>query len=279
MSTSESQAILGALAVAQAAQTDLAELLAFYHDLFVVQFAARSRMPALSTPDSRTVQQRAEAGQPQLGFEELGLDPASLGVLVNEVLGVLAHHDPGWTSPLYTGPGSDLIQRARRVFETWHTLTAPGDQGQDGIPHDVGSDPIVDQAIAFALVPYLQRAAEALRPALDQVQWRRPVCPVCGGEPNLALLEAERGARQLVCSRCDIVWGYTRVGCPFCQSQERQTYFLGQDELYRLYVCPTCKRYLKTVDLREAGRAVVPAVERLLTVQMDLVARQEGYVG
>lgn len=105
----------------------------------------------------------------------------------------------------------------------------------------------------------------------------RPICPICGGEPNLALLEAERGARRLVCARCDSVWAYTRVGCPFCQSQERQTYFLGQGGLYRLYACPTCKRYLKTVGLRETGRHVEPAVERLLSVQMDLAARQEGY--
>jgi hypothetical protein len=32
------------------------------------------------------------------------------------------------------------------------------------------------------------------------------------------------------------------------------------------------------VDLRGLGRTVLPAVERLLTVGMDLAARQQGYV-
>jgi len=43
-----------------------------------------------------------------------------------------------------------------------------------------------------------------------------------------------------------------------------------------LYTCPDCKRYLKTVDLRELHREVVPVVERLVTVGMDLAAQQEG---
>jgi uncharacterized protein YbaR (Trm112 family) len=279
MSSSESQAILGALVAAQAERPELVELLALYHDLYAVQFAARAQMPARNIPDSPLVRQRAESGLPQLAFEELGLEANSFAVLVAGVLEVLIYHNVGHGPPATAGPGSELVRRAHHLFEKWPTLTAPDHQEVDGIAGDLASDPLLDQAIALALVPYLQRAAEAVLPALEGVSWGRPACPVCGGQPNLALLEAERGARRLVCSRCDSIWDYTRVGCPFCRSQEKQTYFLGRDALYRLYVCPTCRRYLKTVDLREAGRSVVPAIERLLSVQMDLAARREGYIG
>jgi FdhE protein len=279
MSNSDSQAILGALAAAQAERPDLAEFLALYHDLVAVQIAATSQMPLRPAPDSHQVRQRAEAGLPQLSFDELELEATSFGALVASVLGVLAHHNVGCEPPPATGPGSELIRRAQHLFEKWPMLTAPDDQELDGVTGDLHSDPLKDQAIALALVPYLQHATEGVLPMLEQVQWGRPICPVCGGQPNLALLESERGARKLVCSRCDCVWDYARVGCPYCRSQEKQTYFLGQDALYRLYVCPACKRYLKTVDLREAGRHVIPAVERLLSVHMDLVARREGYKG
>jgi formate dehydrogenase maturation protein FdhE len=47
--------------------------------------------------------------------------------------------------------------------------------------------------------------------------------------------------------------------------------------MHRLYVCPACREYLKTVDLRKARRVVQPMVERLLTVGMDLAARDEGF--
>jgi FdhE protein len=93
------------------------------------------------------------------------------------------------------------------------------------------------------------------------------------------LLEKESGARKLVCSRCASLWPYRRLGCPFCESQAKQTYYPSKDGVYRLYVCPDCNRYLKTIDLREVYRKVYPMVERLLTVGMDLAAQQEGYGG
>jgi FdhE protein len=81
----------------------------------------------------------------------------------------------------------------------------------------------------------------------------------------------------LMCSRCNSLWSYQRVGCPFCHSKEKQSYYLSEDQVYRLYVCPACRRYLKTMDRREVAREVQPVVERLLTVGMDLTAQQEGF--
>ncbi len=170
------------------------------------------------------------------------------------------------------------LAQAREVFEQWETLTAPA-----GVPGDA-AEATADlsasrevQAVAFSLAAYLQRGAEAVLPELDLEKWLWARCPVCGGQPNLALLDQERGGRRLICARCDGAWAYVRVGCPFCQSKEEQTYFPAGEGLYRLYVCPSCKRYLKTVDLRAARRPVYAAVERLLMVGMDLAAQQVGY--
>jgi len=55
-------------------------------------------------------------------------------------------------------------------------------------------------------------------------------------------------------------------------------YYPSEDEVYRLYVCEACRRYLKTVDLRKTGgRTVLPRVERVITVAMDVAARRAGY--
>ena len=35
---------------------------------------------------------------------------------------------------------------------------------------------------------------------VDQEKWRRRYCPVCGGNPDIAYLDTERGSRWLVCS-------------------------------------------------------------------------------
>jgi formate dehydrogenase maturation protein FdhE len=69
------------------------------------------------------------------------------------------------------------------------------------------------------------------------------------------------------------------LGCPFCDSTDEQHYHPSDDGIHRLYVCPVCNRYLKTIDLRQTARPVQPIVERLLTVGMDLAAHEEGYGG
>lgn len=43
----------------------------------------------------------------------------------------------------------------------------------------------------------------------------------------------------------------------------------------RLDECGSCKRYIKTIDLRRRGDAV-PVVDELATVELDLWARQRG---
>jgi FdhE protein len=72
---------------------------------------------------------------------------------------------------------------------------------------------------------------------------------------------------------------YRRGECTFCGNSEKDTfaYYLGDDEVYRLYVCDECKRYLKVLDGREtSGKPVLP-VQRIITIGMDISARQAGY--
>jgi FdhE protein len=95
----------------------------------------------------------------------------------------------------------------------------------------------------------------------------------------MAALEKDNGRRRLLCSRCDSEWTFRRLGCPFCPNEDpaQLGYYPGDDNIYRLNVCERCRRYLKTIDLREAaGERCLPA-ERILTVGMDLAAKEAGY--
>jgi len=42
-------------------------------------------------------------------------------------------------------------------------------------------------------------------------------------------------------------------------------------------MCGACRRYLKTLDQRQAGVGLAAETARVLTVEMDVVAREEGY--
>ena len=116
-------------------------------------------------------------------------------------------------------------------------------------------------------------------PHEDQTHWTQIYCPVCGGAPDLASRGEESGARHLLCSRCNGQWLYRRMSCPFCGATDhtKLSYYPSEDEVYRLYVCQECRRYLKTVDLRKATRAISLPVERVATIAMDAGAQKEGY--
>jgi hypothetical protein len=269
--------VLRALSAARGSHEELVDLLDFYLDLFQVQFQAKAELEEPKMRDELGMRWRLEGGIPQLTFDQLGLYPEPFVDLVARVAAILLRHNPGWQVDQESWSAEDLMAQARVVFESWDTLTAPKSTSR-GPEHGEGElDPPTALAVGFALAPFLQRAAEAILPRLDLTLWTQDHCPVCGGEPNFAVLEETRGARRLLCSRCNALWPYPRVGCPYCGSKEKQIYYPSEDGVYRLYVCPDCNRYLKTMDLRGIYREVYPEVERLLTVGMDLAAREQGY--
>lgn len=269
--------VLSALAAAREGREELVDLLDFYYDLYHFQFEAKAELPQPEVRDDMAKRWRLEGGIPQLTFDQLGVEPEKFASLASQATQILQRHNPSWDFEDEEPPPGELVSLAKEIFETWETLTSPGARGPADEPGDSWRVRPVALAVGFALAPYLYRASDTVLPELDLVRWRQGYCPVCGGRPNFAVLEAEQGARRLLCSRCNSLWSYSRVGCPFCKSREKQNYYPSEDGVYRLYVCPECRRYLKTMDLREVHREVQPVVERLLTVAMDLVAQEEGY--
>jgi FdhE protein len=264
------QKIQEALADAARREPDLASYYELHRRLLALKEQARGEITAtLEMADQEALQARTLQGLPLLSFAQLPLDPARLARLVEEIAQVLTDHDVDVGDRGL--PAVDWIDLAQQQFEAGQMLEEEN-QGPEKIT-------LARMAVDLALKPYLAWAAEQVMPHVDQERWRRGYCPVCGGAPDFATLDEEAGARHLVCSRCDSRWSYRRVGCPFCGTIEhtKLSYYPSEDGVYRLYVCQECQRYLKTVDLRKAGRAILLPVERITTIAMDAAAQQEGY--
>jgi len=142
-------------------------------------------------------------------------------------------------------------------------------------------DVLLASAIRATLKPFLSAYSKLLMPAVDQEIWRRNYCPICGGKPDFAYLDRERGARFLLCSQCDAEWLFLRLQCPYCgnQNQDGLAYFTDEEEsyLYRLYVCEQCHTYIKAIDLRRTEAEVLLPLERVMTLDMDRQAQEKGY--
>jgi FdhE protein len=266
--------ILEGIEVACVQQPALADFLSFFHDLYAAQFRAKADLPAPEVRKERERRTRLERGVPQLAFEHLGVQPRSFEQLVEQIVDVFFVHnhpalqaqDKDWT------PG-ELVGLAREVFERWDTLTAPGSaSGYDRGPVACG---LTAQAVGFALAPYLQRAREIILPRLEPALWTKGYCPICGGRPRLALEGGKPARWQLACARCDAAWTWPAEACPFCSGHRLEVLFSCRKGAYRLFRCPGCQHYLKTVDLKVRPGAL-SMVEHLLTVGMDLAAQESG---
>ncbi len=106
-------------------------------------------------------------------------------------------------------------------------------------------------------------------------------CPACGSKPQLAVLipEGDGGKRFLGCSLCFTEWEFRRVLCPSCQEVEYTKlprYSPENPKAVRVEACDSCHAYLKSFDLTIDG-LMVPEVDEIATVALDLWAAEQGY--
>lgn len=252
-------------------------LLDFYLKLLRVQ-AAVERDITLAQPllSEAAAGERLGKGEPLLRFRELRLDAAALEKTFGEICRVFAGYpglfefDPEILRELNTASlfGPEVLGR-------WYSKKVVP---RKGLPRGLNR-PLLADMILSTVKPYLVSYRAGLIDMVRQDYWRRGYCPVCGGMPDLSYLESGKGARRLVCSRCDAEWGFQRMECPYCGNLDSKTlaYYTDESGRYRLYVCDKCRQYLKTVDTRQAGSEAWIPVERLETLDLDRQAREKGY--
>jgi formate dehydrogenase maturation protein FdhE len=261
------QQILRHFQEAKVKHPGLKELLSFYETLFRIQFEFKAALPA----QEELLKQQAAAlyraeGSARIVFDSIKIAFPDFLRLYHQIADLISAFFPDQERPLREIPAETLLETARTFYESGDPVIMPGSVLN-----------LTSVAAGFSLLPYLQLACAAVLPLVDHDTWQRPRCPVCGGKPSFACLARENGARSLLCSRCNAVWQYSRVGCPFCAATGEQLYYMSDDRRYRLYLCDVCRRYIKTIDLRETGSDVCLPVEHLVTVSMDFAAQEKGF--
>src|SRR5215207_5887659 len=105
--------------------------------------------------------------------------------------------------------------------------------------------------------------------------------PRCAARPLVAALREEgQGARRfLLCGLCLHEWECLRIVCPACGEQDFDKlpiYTAEQFGHVRIDACDSCRRYIKAIDFTRDG-LVVPCVDDIASVSLDLWARERGY--
>lgn len=264
------QTIIDELQTALTKQPDPDGVIQFHLEMLRVQAQAVVK-PYSPVIDADQARARLQAAQPLLPADMLSLNRNGITDTCMHIARTAAQLRPDLAKPL-AHIHSWLAAEHERTDVLARAYLA---NGSIEAAQEAGLDPdLVAFVFNNGLHPFLRRAAEALTPLIDTQTWYHPYCPICGGEPDFSALEKESGARRLLCSRCDMEWLFSRIICPFCQAEASMSYYPSEQGPYRLYVCNACRRYLKTIDLRETTRARPLPVERILTIDLDMAARQ-----
>jgi formate dehydrogenase accessory protein FdhE len=214
-----------------------------------------------------------------------------------------AKADSRTSGTLLQGIDAEWVSQAIRDFVAWWVRLKPdatnaalrdvtGEEWRElfesyrASPEDAAAR--FGDAEAFALEAVLQPIAERLAARGVRLQPDRGSgagtgtrCPICGGTPVVAVLREEgHGARRrLVCALCFTEWDYLRLVCVKCGEQRFDVlpvFSADQFPHARVDACDTCRSYMKTIDATKDGR-VIPVVDDLATIALDLWAREQGY--
>jgi FdhE protein len=145
-----------------------------------------------------------------------------------------------------------------------------------------GVDPGGLGAVAHLVAwPLLQACGRCLRERIPS-DWQQGFCPVCGAWPTVAELRGLERTRWLRCGWCAAGWPLPWLWCPFCGEHRHDR--LGclvpeaRQDSRKVDTCLECRGYLKSLTTLEAMTPVAVLLADLETVELDLVARERGWL-
>jgi formate dehydrogenase maturation protein FdhE len=267
-------------------QPQLADAIDMHIDLLAVQRRVQLRIPLPSFDIDPTIMRRhQEEARPLLRFEAIPLDPTDLRLVLRQTADIMRRFEALEGADYESVQALDRDTGLVALVGEWYQEVAeqhtPERHRAGLLPQQLSiENGARDQVLTLAMRPFLSRCAEVLQPRAELAIWSHPQCPLCGGEPELAVITPS-AERHLICGRCTLHWNFDPLTCPYCRNGDRSTIssFATPDGQYRVYGCDVCKRYLKAYDGRRSARPVMLMVDSVATLPLDAAAMQRGYGG
>jgi FdhE protein len=214
---------------------------------------------------------RLARGECLVDLAHLGVDWTELRLRVRQVIDVLRRHDVLEPADARRFQALDREAELPAVVRRWFDQ-APG---RPATPGADAVDPVLADVLAISIRPFLTRAADVLAQRVSIEAWGRATCPMCGGRPVFAVVAV--GERRLVCGRCHGRWPFEPRRCHFCLAAEHIRVFSAHDGVYQVTACDGCRRYLKGIDVKRAGRPLFLPLDTVATLALDQAIVEQGY--
>jgi len=256
----------------------------FFRDITRAQYKIKSQLHVNDTTFSLTedeVKEKMQKGNPLIAWNDIPVKEPLLKDLFQEMCEIMKSHE----------------NTEKKVIKRIIDAESSGDLKLDTLTEklflhdsgyflslskslDISEDVLVFIALSMAK-PFVETVAEKLQDKVVDDKWLRNYCPVCGSCAQISKLDREDGKRILYCLLCGSRWRYMRLKCSFCGDEQASGMkFLAEEgSPYRIDLCEKCRRYIKTFNEKSAGstREIIPAVEDLATMYLDILAEKEGY--
>ncbi|MBA7684397.1 hypothetical protein ES703_92792 [subsurface metagenome] len=182
-------------------EDQLPSFVKLHRELLHIQSEVKSRVivtkPSLA---EGSVPDRLRDGVPLLSFKDFSPDwDEVLRVFEKIVLWATKDsEDPSGESKNLSNIARNrsLLKKVATAWYQGHSLTSVTRARSVDIE-------LLNSIVGAALKPFMFAYSRLLLPEVDQELWRRGYCPICGGRPDFAFLDKERGARWLLCGRCE----------------------------------------------------------------------------
>jgi FdhE protein len=145
-------------------------------------------------------------------------------------------------------------------------------------------------ALGAAYAPCIGAPRQALASNAPVDLWRKAHCPVCGSDPDLAVLENHPDPSEFLVSKsgeiwhhcpvCTHRWRFVRMICPGCGNQEHESltrFGLEGSPREYIYACEQCRQYLPCLDLVEQSANIDFDLAALKSIHLDAAAQARGY--
>ncbi len=127
---------------------------------------------------------------------------------------------------------------------------------------------------SIPIQPCLEEIARKLDASFSE-HWWQPVCPVCGGIPQVAWIRKKK--RYLTCSFCGAQYLSDMFLCVNCGNTDPNTlgYLKPKDQpWFRIDFCEKCKHYIKVIDGDRLEIEIPRGLEDILTQSLDKMIRK-----
>jgi len=250
-----------------------------------VRSAFRTRhQEDIKIPDAE-IQKRAEGNKPLLNIQKLKIEGKFLDEFLRNFFPLLEKHKVFSREEI----GNFLANKEKiNLSELTRSVLSKDLQSLRSMStqYQIGTDFLLFVGLNLSQA-LLELYAGKLKQKVDQENWLKGNCPVCGSYPAIEKLRRDDGKRILRCSLCGTEWHHKRIMCPFCGNEDHNSlkyFFVEEDSpaekaAFRVDVCDKCKSYIKTLDERKLPESEKRDlyIENLNTVYLDVLAQKDGY--